>query len=203
MELNSVKEDAFEAVRLAGIDFALNLSVGYQGKLLACYAGSFDETLGMAVYGLGSSYQVEASAGADIVVVSAGGSKFDYDLYSAAWALQSAGKLAKKGAAIILLAECSDGLGADGFASLAGIDQPEEFERRYQLGAEAMQLLKATAAKNEVWLVSSLPRLYVEPLGVKMAQTANEAYARACEQRRSKRTIVIPYGCSSIPNISA
>lgn len=202
IEFNSIKEDAFEVVKQAGLDMAINLVVNPQGKLLTAYAGDFEETFGQAIYSLGSSYQIETSLGADIIIVSAGGSKFDYDLYSATWALQGASKVAKKGAAIILLAECLGGLGVDSYSNLANIDQRNEFERRFQLGAEALQFLKATSEKNEIWLVSSLPRLFVEPLGINMARTANEAYEKVCESRRSHRTVIIPYGCSTIPNIS-
>jgi lactate racemase len=203
MELNPVKEDAFEAVKIVGIDMALNLVVSNQGKLLAAFAGNFEETLGQSIYHLGSSYVVEAVAGADIIIVSAGGARFDHDLYSATWALQGANKLAKKGAAIILLAECIEGLGADSYINLAGVDQLGELERRYQIGSEALQLLKTTTTKNDIWLVSSLPHLLVEPLGLRTARTANEAYDKACEQRRSRRTLVIPYGCSTVTNITS
>ncbi|MCX6643343.1 MAG: lactate racemase domain-containing protein [Candidatus Bathyarchaeota archaeon] len=203
MELNPVKEDVFEAVKLAGIDMAFNLVVSNQGKLLSAFAGNFEETLGQSVYQLGSGYVVEAVAGADIIIVSAGGARFDHDLYSATWALQGANKLAKKGAAIILLAECIGGLGADSYINLAGVDQIGELERRYQIGSEALQLIKTITTKNDIWLVSSLPHILVEPLGLKTARTANEAYDKACEQRRSRRTLVIPYGCSTITNITS
>lgn len=203
MELNPVKEDAFEAVKIVGIDMALNLVVSNQGKLLAAFAGNFEETLGQSIYHLGSSYVVEAVAGADIIIVSAGGARFDHDLYSATWALQGANKLAKKGAAIILLAECIEGLGADSYINLASVDQLGELERRYQIGSEALQLLKTTTTKNDIWLVSSLPHLLVEPLGLRTARTANEAYDKACESRRSRKTLVIPYGSSTVTNITS
>jgi nickel-dependent lactate racemase len=200
IELNSLKEDVLEAIKLTGCDLAVQLVPNTHGKLLAAFTGALEDTWGQAIYALGASYQVNAEVGADIVVVSAGGSKHDFDLYSAAWALQGPAQLAKKGGAIILLAECPEGLGAESFTTLAHIGQQSELERRYALGVEALQVVKAATAKCQVYLVSSLPKYMVEPLGISVARTANDAYENAVDGRRGRRTLVIPYGCSTIPS---
>jgi len=199
VEANQVKEDALEAVKLAGCDMAIQLVTNTRGRLLSAFAGALEETWGQAIYALGASYQINAEAGADVVVVSGGGAKHDYDLYSASWALQGATRLVKKGGAIILLAECPEGLGVETFTNLAHVEQQSELERRYALGAEALQVVKAATAKCQIFLVSSLPKYMVEPLGVSVARTANDAYGRAVDGRRGRRTLVIPYGCSTIP----
>jgi nickel-dependent lactate racemase len=199
IELNPVKEDALEAAKLAGCDLAIQLVTNQKGKILSAFSGALEESWGQSIYALGSSYQINAEAGSDIVITSAGGSKYDYDLYSAAWALQVASKLVKKGGAIILLAECPEGLGVETFTSLAHVDQQAELERRYALGTEVLQIIKMTTNKAQVVLVSSLPKYMVEPLGLSVARTANEAYEKAIETRRGRKTLVIPYGCSTVP----
>lgn len=199
VEANQIKEDALEASKMAGCDIAVQLVANPHGKLLSAFAGALEETWGQAIYALGAGYQVNAEAGADIVVVSAGGSKHDYDLYSASWALQWPTRLVKKGGTIILLAECDEGLGAETLSTLARVEQQAEIERRYALGAEAVQLIKAATAKCQLYVVSSLPRYMVEPLGAAVARTANDAYQMAIEGRRGRRTLVVPYGCSTIP----
>lgn len=198
IEANQVKEDAIEAAKMAGCDIAIQLVTNTHGRLISAFAGAIEETWGQAIYALGASYQINAEAGADIVVVSTGGSKHDYDLYSAAWALQGSMRLVKKGGALILLAECPEGLGAETFSNLAHVEQQSELERRYALGAEALQVIKAATAKCQVFLVSSLPKYMVEPLGVSVARTANDAYQKAIDGRRGRRTLVIPYGCSTV-----
>ena len=200
VEVNPCKEDTFEFSNLVGCDMGIQLVVSQSGRLLHAFAGNLEETLGQAIYAIGASHQYTAETGADIVIVSAGGSKWDYDLYSSTWALYGAQRLVKKGGAIILLAECLEGLGADSYSTLAHLEQLSELERRYALGAEALYLLKATTAKCQVWLVSSLPQFMVVPLGLSVAKTANEAYERALEGRRSVRTLVIPYGRSTVPS---
>ena len=199
IEANQVKEDALEVAKKVGCDMAIQLVTNTHGRLLSAFAGALEETWGQAIYALGASYQINAEVGADIVVVSTGGSKHDYDLYAASWALQGSMRLVKKGGALILLAECPEGLGAETFSNLAHIEQQSELERRYALGAEALQILKAAMAKSQVFLVSSLPKYMVEPLGVTVARTANDAYQKAADGRRGRRTLVIPYGCSTLP----
>ncbi len=199
VEANQVKEDALEAVKLAGCDFAVQLVTNMHGRLLSAFAGTLEETWGQAIYALGASYQVNAGVGADIVVVSAGGSKHDHSLYSASWALQWPTRVVKKGGAMILLAECTEGLGTETFSSLARVEQQAEIERRYALGAEALQVIKAATAKCQVYLVSSLPRYMVEPIGIAVARTANDAYEKCIDGRRGRQTLVVPYGCSTAP----
>jgi len=202
VELNPIKEDAIEAAKLAGVDLAVNLAVSPQGTLMGVHSGALDESWERAIYELGSSFQVEAEGGADIVILSAGGSRFDFDLYDSVWALRNALGVIKKGATVILLAECPEGLGVDSFTNLAHIDQLSELERRYALGAEALHLVKSTLTRNDVILVSSLPRYLVEPIGFKVARTANDAYEMALGSRRGRRTLVMPYGCSTVPAAS-
>jgi nickel-dependent lactate racemase len=199
VEANQIKEDVLEAAKMAGCDLAVQLVTNPRGKLLDAFAGSLEETWGQAIYALGAGYQINAEAGADVVVVSAGGAKHDNDLYAASWALLNSARLVKKGGALILLAECPEGLGPETYTNLAHVEQQSELERRYSLGAEALQVLKMATAKCQVMLVSSLPKYMVEPLGITVARTANDAYQKAIDGRRGRRTLVIPYGCSTVP----
>ena len=198
IELNPIKEDAIEVIKLSGIDFAINLNLNYNGNLIGAHTGNFEESWGKSITGLEGSYEVKVQPGADIMLLSAGGTEFDRYLYSAIWALNTVESLVKKNGAIILLAECSDGLGAETFTTLARVEQLSEFERRFSLGAEALQMLKRILRNNRVILVSALPGYLVEPLGVEVARTANEAYERVVRSRRGRKTLVVPYGCSTI-----
>jgi nickel-dependent lactate racemase len=202
IELNPVKEEVLEAVKLGGIDFAVNLVMNYNDQLLDAQAGSFEESWGKSITGLRGSYEVEVKGNADIAIVSAGGHRYDRSFYSAVWAIDNASKIIKKNGSIILLAECVDGLGAEAFTSLARVEELNEFERRYSLGADALQMVKKLLRNNRIILVTAMPRYLVEPLGIEVFRTANEAYNMVVSSRRGRKTMVIPYGCSTIPKIS-
>lgn len=199
VEGNPVLADILEFTRLVGVDFAVNVIESPQGGLLGAHSGGVEESWRLALSDLEDSYKVEAEADADIIVVSAGGIKFDFDLYHGVWALRGASQIAKKDATIILLAECSEGLGAPGLAKLSHVDNLSELRRRYMLGSEAVHLIKSTIKRNRVVLVSSLPGYLTEPLGLLSARTANDALESAVRGRRERRTLVVTNGCSTLP----
>ncbi|UCH57217.1 MAG: hypothetical protein JSV18_07765, partial [Candidatus Bathyarchaeota archaeon] len=181
------------------VDFAVHLLTNGYGELLSSFSGDLEASWSSAVPALGDSYKVKAEPNADIIVVSAGGSRFDFDLYNAVWALSGVSPIAKKGATIILLAECSEGLGAEGLDILAQVDTLGELRRRYMLGARAVHVIKSTLRSNEVVLVSSLPGYLAEPLGLSVERTANDAVEKVFERRRGRRTLILTHGCSTVP----
>ena len=150
---------------------------------------------------MADSYKVKAEENADIIVVSAGGSRFDFDLYNSICALRSVTSLAKRGATIILLSECTEGLGAEGLETLAQVDTVNELRRRYMLGARAVYLIKSTLRRNDVILVSALPNYLAEPLGFSVVRTANDAIEQAMKNRRGRSTQVVTHGCSTVPYV--
>ncbi len=198
IELNPIKEDALEAVNMAGIDFAINFVTNHMGRILAAHAGGIEETWGRAINNLSNHYEAHHEGNADIVVISAGGSPFDQSLYSASLALLNAAQAAKKNGTLILLAECGSGLGADAYNQLSQVSEASEFKRRYMYGAEALREIKNVLKNHRVILVSALPGYLVESLGIEPARTANEAYARAVQTRRGRRTVVIPNGLTTL-----
>ena len=198
-EGNPVLAETFEAASLAGVDLAVNLVANSRGKLLKSFAGSMEESWRRAVAEVGDSYRIKAEANADVIVASAGGIRFDFDLYHAIMTLKNISRIAKKGAVIILLAECTEGLGADGLSRLSHIDTLSELRRRYSLGGEAVHLVKSVTKINEVFLVSALPRNLTDPLGFGMAKTANDALKAAAEAHRRRRVLAVTRGCSTLP----
>jgi hypothetical protein len=99
------------------------------------------------------------------------------------------------------LAECTEGLGADGLYLLANIDTLNELRRRYTIGAGAVYLIKSTLRKNEIILVSDLPSYLAEPLGLKVERTASEAFENVMKKRRNRKTLVITHGSSTAISI--
>ena len=198
IELNPIKEDALEAAEKTGIDFAINFVTNNEGRVLAAHAGGYMETWGRAINSLSTHYEARHEGNADIVVVSAGGAPFDQSFYSASLALLNAAQAAKKNGTLILLAECSTGLGAEAFSQLAQVSEKSEFKRRYMYGAESLMEVKNVLKNNRVFLVSALPGYIVESLGMEPARNANETYARAVQTRRGRRTTVIPHGLTTL-----
>jgi nickel-dependent lactate racemase len=198
-EGNPVFIDELEAAKLTRTDLAINLVTNGQGDLLKAYSGETEACIRESESLMADSFKVKAEENADIFVVSAGGSRFDYNLFNSIWALRSVTHLAKRGATIILLSECTEGLGAEGLETLAQIDTISELRRRYKLGARAVYLIKSTLRRNDVFLVSALPNYLAEPLGFSVVRTANDAIEQAMKNRRGRKTQVVTHGCSTVP----
>ncbi|MCW3978301.1 MAG: lactate racemase domain-containing protein [Candidatus Bathyarchaeota archaeon] len=201
-EENLVHSDVMEAALMARVDFALHLLSNGRGELVSAFSGNLEQAWSRAVAELGDSHKVKAEANADVIVVGAGGSRFDFDLYNSVWALNGVSDIAKRGASIILIAECTEGLGAEGLSTLSQVDTLSELRRRYMLGARAVYLIKSIMRRNEVVLVSALPGYLAEPLGFSVERTANDALKEVFERRRGRRTMVVTHGCSTIPFVA-
>jgi nickel-dependent lactate racemase len=201
LELNPVKEDQIEAVKKTNLNASVNIAVSPRGELLGIYYGGFEESWGKAVTALGGGYELKADVQSDITVASAGGSRFDFNLYNASWTLREASKITKRNGTIILLAECSEGLGSEAFTKLSRVTDSSEFERRYTYGADALQMITKLIRNQRIILVSGLPSYLVEPLGIESARTANEAYQLAIGGRRSRSTYIVPFGSTCKFNI--
>ena len=199
MAENPVYDDGLEAAKMAEIELSVNLVTDGMGDLLSAHSGELEKSWEGAVAEAGESHRVETEGNADVVVVSAGGSRFDYDLYNSIWALRNAATVARRGATIILMAECSEGLGADGLETLSQVEALPELRRRYMLGAKAVHLIKTLGKQKDLVLVSAIPSYLAEPLGLTVERTANEALSRAYERRRGRRTLVVTHGCTTIP----
>jgi len=197
-EGNPVYADQVEAYGLAGVNFSVQLITDGWGRISSAYSGALEPSWMNALEALGDAHKLKAEPNTDIIVVSAGGERFDYDLYNAVWALQGIAPLVKRGATIIFLAECTQGLGAEGLESLAQVDTLSELRRRYVLGARAVYTIKSALRGNEVILVSALPSYLAEPLGFTVERTANAAFQRILERRRNRRTLVVTHGVSSV-----
>jgi nickel-dependent lactate racemase len=201
LEMNPVKEDQIEAVKQAKLNASINIAVNPRGDLLGIYYGEFEGSWGKAITALEGSYELTVDKQADITVVSAGGFRYDFNLYNASWALREASKITKRNGTIILLAECSEGLGAEAFTKLSRVTDPSEFERRYTYGADALQMLNKMSKTQRIILVSGLPKYLAESFGVETARTANEAYQLAMGGRRNRSTYVVPFGSTCKFNV--
>ncbi|MDP6048821.1 MAG: lactate racemase domain-containing protein [Candidatus Bathyarchaeota archaeon] len=198
-EGNLAHLDQMEACKMADLDVALNLVTDGWGRIVSAVAGGIEQSWKTAVERSGDLIQLSSEADADIIIVSAGGDLYDFNLFNAVWALQGIASLVKKGATIIFLAECTQGLGAAGLESLAQVDTLSELRRRYELGARAVYAIKSTLrGNNEIILVSALPTYLADPLGFKMERTANAAFQRVMDRRRNRRTLVVTHGASSV-----
>ncbi|MHA2601228.1 MAG: hypothetical protein AM324_003745, partial [Candidatus Thorarchaeota archaeon SMTZ1-83] len=95
--------------------FILNSVEDWKGTVAEVYSGSPTESWELGVSAAQSLANVALGQRYDIAVVSAGGFPSDGTLYSAVEALNAGFQATRRDGVIVLVAECSMGVGPDGF----------------------------------------------------------------------------------------
>jgi nickel-dependent lactate racemase/DNA-directed RNA polymerase subunit K/omega len=112
---NPVHLDMAEAAKKVGADFVINV-VSESGKdVIDIKAGELGVAFEQAVAVHMAHFNVRLESRADMVIVSSGGYPKDINLYLATKALTQTIDGVKLGGSVVLLAECSDGIGNDNF----------------------------------------------------------------------------------------
>jgi lactate racemase len=205
---NPVREDIDEIGEVLGITFMLNVVLNEKKQVAKAFAGHYLEAHRAGCRYLDSLYSVAIAEPADIVVVSAGGSPKDINMYQAQKALDNASQAVKEGGVIILLGECQEGFGEETFEEwIREAEKPDDLinrlKREFVLGGHKAAAIAKVVNKATVIFVTAMPhedvgRLYFLPCG-----TAQLALEQAFKQQGADaRVLVIPMGGSILPSVS-
>ncbi|TMI37075.1 DUF2088 domain-containing protein [Candidatus Bathyarchaeota archaeon] len=204
---NPILSDSLEACKLTGPVYSLCfLPDGYEG-VAAAFAGElesvFRETLSQ--YAQLHSPRIERKL--DIVVVSAG-PLMGTDLYHAIRVVSNAIGAVKREGTIILVAECSQGVGDSVFLDYARrFREPKELStelgHRFKLGGHVNLFLQYALEKCRIQLVSVLPELFVrDTFNLKPSQTASEAVQKAVRvEGKESKILIVPKGDFTVPTM--
>ena len=208
LEGNPVREDIDEIGEVLGITFILNVVLNEKKQVARGFGGHYLKAHRAGCRYLDSLYSVAIAEPADIVVVSAGGSPKDINMYQAQKALDNASQAVKQGGVIILLGECQEGFGEETFEEwIQEAGKPDDLinrlKREFVLGGHKAAAIAKVVNKAAVIFVTAMPhedvgRLYFLPCG-----TAQQALDQALKQQgRNARVLVIPMGGSILPYVS-
>lgn len=194
-----VRKDMEEAADIAGLDLILNVVLNSRKEIVSAVAGDYIKAHRAGAAVVDRMYLREVKP-ADIVITCAGGRPKDINLYQAVKALENAKGAAAPGGTIILLAECAEGLGDRVFERWAReCSTPEEcverFAREYEFGGHKAAYIAELALRNNLVLVSSMPRDVAEMCFFKPMRSIEEALELAWSAHgRDARTVLIPHG---------
>jgi nickel-dependent lactate racemase len=194
-----VRQDMEEAAQIAGLDFILNVVQNSNKEIVKAVAGDFIQAHRAGASVVDRMYR-SAVEPAEIVVTCAGGRPKDLNLFQAQKALDNAKKAAVSGGTIILVAECSEGLGHPVFERWAceaksAEDCWQRFGREYEFGGHKAAFLAKESLEHHLILVSSLSKEQAKRCFFRPAKTLDEALAMARErQGKNAKIIVMPHG---------
>ena len=115
---NPFHNEATEIALMAGVDFSLNVAIDKDRQITGVFAGEMVESHLKGAQFVENQAKVTLPSPVDAVVVSSAGYPLDTTFYQAIKGLLTAVEIVKQGGCILLVAECSEGIGSKPFTDL-------------------------------------------------------------------------------------
>jgi nickel-dependent lactate racemase len=207
---NPMRQDVEEIGKLIGIHYAVNAILDKDKKLVHALAG---EPLAVMAAGIPLSRavcQLPVSKQYDIVIASCGGLPKDINLYQAQKAQTNASLITKNGGTIILVAQCPEGVGSQGYWQfMQDVHSTDEvinkFSRsKFEIGPHKAFLFARIASRLHTILVSDLHQDIVEKLLLIPAVDINTAFqqAIASSSAADPAIAVMPHTVATVPHMT-
>ena len=177
LEDNPFHIEATEIALMAGVDFSLNVTIDDQRRITGIFAGELVEAHLVGTQFAEKQTKVVLPEPVDVVVVSSAGYPLDTTFYQAIKGVLAAVEIVKPNGSIILVAECSEGIGSEPFTELIlktkdlkqfirDIHDPKNFV----IDQWQLEELAKAAKKAEIYCYADgipydqLAKLFVHPL---------------------------------------
>jgi len=212
---NPIFQEIREVALATQPTFLLNVTLDQEKRITGVFAGDLLAAHDAGIDFARRVYIRPVPHEYDIAVTSQLGYPSDINLYQAMKGLSVAARAVRPGGAIILAAECADGLGLPHFCQLLEArDSPQELlEMIVEPSCRAfdqwgVQCLAMSEVKANCYLHSSLgPEDAVRRAHLKPAPDVSQTLASLIEAYRGKnggrepRVLVLPYGQLTVPQI--
>jgi len=202
LEGNAVHEECERVATLVSPSFGINTIVNENKRAVKMFCGGWRLAHRAGCDYYLDRYSIEIPAKRDIVIASCGGFPHDINLIQAHKALDMAALACNDGGTIILLAECSDGLGRPDFLKWFEASDSRALEARlvngYEVNGQTAWALLTKAERYRVCLISGLPSDDVKRMRMVPVQTI----AEALEQAGSEEGFIMPRGAAVLPRVT-
>jgi nickel-dependent lactate racemase len=133
---NPLWEEIRDAARMAGPSFLLNVALNREKQITAVFAGEMNEAHERGCAFVKQHAMAPVKTRYDIVITSNSGSPLDLNLYQAVKGMSAAAQIVKEGGAIIVAADCWDGIPDHGQYQrfLAGAADPASLLEKLRRG---------------------------------------------------------------------
>lgn len=199
---NAVHEECERVAALVAPSFGINTIVNEQKQAVKIFCGDWRLAHRAGCEYYLDQYSTTIPAKRDVVIASCGGFPHDINLIQAHKALDMAALACNEGGTIILLAECSDGLGRPDFLKWFDAADSRALEARlvngYEVNGQTAWALLTKAERYRVLLVSELPADEVK----RMRMTPSPALAAALDHAGGGDGFILPRGAAVLPRIA-
>ena len=115
---NPIHREQREAARLAGCEFALNVTVNPARQITGIYAGSLEPAHDAGCQALAREVMRGVNEPYDVVVTTNGGFPLDLNLYQAVKGMDAGAQVVRNGGHVVCAAECREGAGHGAFVHM-------------------------------------------------------------------------------------
>ncbi len=204
---NPLHEDMLEATQFVKPSFMFNVLINSRGDIGDAVAGHYIEAHNIGAKKVDEMNRVKIEEKADVLIVSAGGYPKDINLYQASKALINAKEAVKDGGDIIIVAECSEGVGNKDIEELINISEDNSYREKivresFTVAKFIGYLIAHIASKFNIILISSLERELLKKINIQTANSIDEALDSVYAKRdKAVKTYIIPQGCEYLPSV--
>ncbi|WP_410509139.1 nickel-dependent lactate racemase [Methanosarcina hadiensis] len=197
------RKDIEEAAGTAGLRFILNVIINSRKEIVAAVAGDFIAAHREGTRYVDSIYKVKVEP-ADVVIVSCGGFPKDINLYQATKALENAVPAVKTGGSIVLVAECSEGIGNQVYECWnrecrSPDDAIERFRNIFEFGGHKSAIVARAAKQFKLYLFSKLSEEEIRGAFFIPAKSVQEALENILAENPEAKVHIIPDGGWTLP----
>jgi lactate racemase len=198
---NAVHEECERIAELVEPAFGINTIVDQAKRVVKLFCGDWRLAHRAACEHYLDHHSVPLPEKRDVVIASCGGFPYDINLIQAHKALDMASHACKAGGTIVLLAECSDGLGRPDF--LKWFESPDSralagrLRNEYEVNGQTAWALLTKAERYRICLLSELPEEQVKL----MRMTPVRSIADALEGVQGHAGFIMPRGAAILPRI--
>lgn len=203
---NPVHEDMLDAARMLGPRFIVNFALGEDGSFLGVFAGDLAEAHARGCEFVSEAFRVEIPARGDVVVASRGGYPMDHTFYQAFQSNANARAAMREDGegVLIMVGECSDGLGPYEFNRWFEVGGAEEIEAELRRDFTVAGFVVFRAAllhrqAKKVMLVSRLDPEVVSRIGIIPHASIEEALREAVDTIPGGKVLLMPHASQTIP----
>jgi nickel-dependent lactate racemase len=212
-EGNPIFEEMRDIALKSAPSFSVNVTLDEQKRITGAFAGEIVAAHDAAMAQAERQYLLPIPKRFDVVVATNMGYPADLSLYQSVKGMSVAAQACATGGAILLVAECREGLGGPEYVDLMQSERSpaallsriggsgETVHDQWQVQVQAM-----VQARCDVWLHSSLDRTATEAAHLRYAGDVDGSLAaifaaKRTELGREPSLCVLPYGQLTVPRV--
>ena len=197
---NAVNEECERVAAMMDPAFSVNAIVDERGRAEKIFAGHWRAAHAKACEDYGAAHSLRIPEKREVIVVSCGGSPYDINMIQAHKALDMAAQACVDGGAIILLAECGDGLGRSDFLKWFESDDSLTLEKRlreaYEVNGQTAWALLTKTERFRTYVVTKLADDDVRRMRMIPVRSIEEALTNVPYEAKG---YIMPRGAALLP----